>query len=105
MGEVYRAHDARLGRQAAVKVLPASLSRDPDFLARFEKEARAASALSHPNVVTVFDVGREGEISFFAMELVRGDSLRVLTAEGPLPLKRCLSVAASIADGLSAAHE
>jgi eukaryotic-like serine/threonine-protein kinase len=104
MGEVYRARDTRLGREVAVKVLPAGLSQDPDRLARFEQEARAASALNHPNIVSVYDVGRSESGSFLAMELVEGKTVRELVAAGSLPIKRALSIAAQTADGLAKAH-
>jgi Tol biopolymer transport system component len=104
MGEIYRARDARLGREAAIKVLPAAYSSDAESLKRFEKEARAASALNHPNIVTVYEVGREGAVSFIAMELVDGRNLRELLASGPLPLRKTLEIAGQIADGLAAAH-
>jgi serine/threonine protein kinase len=82
MGEVYRARDTRLGREVAVKVL--QLASDAERLARFEREARSASALSHPNIVAIFDVGSSEGVSYIAMELVRGGSLRALLGE-PLP--------------------
>ncbi len=83
MGEVYRARDTRLGREVALKVLPEALSSDRERLARFEQEARAASALNHPNIVTIHEIGREGETTFVAMELVDGKTLRELSAPGP----------------------
>src|SRR5262245_42646661 len=104
MGEVWRARDPRLGRDIAVKVLPPEASDDPDRLRRFEKEARSASSLTHPNIVTVHDVGRTGNVSWIAMELVGGSSLRDLLASGPLDPRRLLSIAAQIADGLAHAH-
>ncbi len=104
MGEVYRAKDGRLGREVALKVLPEALAEDRDRLSRFEREARAASALNHPNIVTIHDVGREGETAYLAMELVEGRTLRELCVSGPLPLRRILSIAAQIADGLAKAH-
>jgi Tol biopolymer transport system component len=104
MGEVYRARDTRLGREVAVKVLPESLAQDRERLSRFEREARAASALNHPNIVTIHDVGREGETAYLAMELVDGKTLRELSVPGPMPLRRILSVGAQIADGLAKAH-
>src|SRR5215468_7904601 len=80
MGEVYRARDSRLGRDVAIKVLPAAFAADTERLRRFEQEARAASSLSDPHIVTVFDVGQSGDIHFFAAELVEGSSLRELLA-------------------------
>lgn len=76
MGEVYRAHDSRLGRDIAIKVLPSSLTNDPSSLARFEREAKAIGALNHPTVVNVFDVGSENGVSFVVMELIEGETLR-----------------------------
>jgi serine/threonine protein kinase/Tol biopolymer transport system component len=105
MGEVYRAHDARLGREVAIKVLPAEVADRPELLRRFEREARSASALNHPNVVTIFDAGREGEVSYLAMEIVDGTNLRDLLDGKPMALRRLLAVAMQIADGLAAAHE
>jgi len=104
MGEVYRARDTRLGREAAIKVLPSSLSENQESLRRFEQEARAASALNHPNIVTVYEVGRADATSYIAMELVEGKTVRELAAAGPLSLKRALSIAAQAADGLAKAH-
>ena len=104
MGEVYRARDTRLGRDVAVKVLPAAVSSDPERLKRFEKEARSASSLNHPNIVTVYDIGESGGTSFMAMELVEGVTLRELLADGALPTKRLLAIAAQTADGLAKAH-
>jgi serine/threonine-protein kinase len=104
MGEVYKARDIRLGRDVAVKVLPADLSRDPERLRRFENEARLVSALNHPSVVTVFDVGESGATLYIAMELVEGRTLRDLMGGGALPTKRLLAIAAQVADGLAKAH-
>ncbi len=104
MGEVYRARDPRLGREVAIKVLPMAFSSDADRLRRFEQEARSASALNHPNIVTIFDIGREGSTPYIAMELVEGKSLREILAAGPLPTKKILQVAAQVADGLAKAH-
>ena len=104
MGEVYRARDPRLGRDVAVKVLPEALAQDPARLSRFQQEARAASALNHPNIVTIHEIGRHGETAFIAMELVEGKTLRELTISGPMPVKRVLNVAAQVADGLAKAH-
>ncbi len=104
MGEVYRAHDSRLKRDVAIKVLPRAFARDAERLARFEREARAASALNHPNIVCVYDIGRADETAWIATELVEGQSLRQLLAKGPLPLRRAIEIARQIADGLAAAH-
>jgi serine/threonine protein kinase len=104
MGEVYRARDAKLSREVAIKVLPAALSGDSHRLERFEKEARAASALKHPNIVTIYEIGRANETSYIAMELVPGKTLRELLIAGAMPLKRLLAVAAQAADGLAKAH-
>src|SRR5262245_7202949 len=105
MGEVYRARDARLSRSVALKVLPESLSAEKTRLQRFEKEARAASALNHPNIVTIYEVGSSDGISYIAMELVEGRTLRELLRTGALPLRRLLTLAAQLADGLAKAHE
>src|SRR5499426_1539442 len=105
MGEVYRARDTRLGREVAIKVLPSEVSADRDRLARFEREARSASALNHPSIVTIYEIGSADSISYISMELVQGTTLRDLLALGPLPLKRLLGLAVQIADGLARAHE
>ncbi|HKF41856.1 MAG TPA: protein kinase [Thermoanaerobaculia bacterium] len=104
MGEVYRARDPRLDRGIALKVLPQEVASDPSRLHRFEKEARSASALNHPNIVTVYDIGSEGPVSYIAMELVEGKTLRELLFGGALSLRRLLPLAAQIADGLARAH-
>ncbi|HTY41660.1 MAG TPA: protein kinase [Thermoanaerobaculia bacterium] len=105
MGEVYGARDSRLGREVAIKVLPAALSSDAERLKRFEKEARSASALNHPNIVTVYDVGSQEGVSYLAMELVSGETLRTLLAGGAMPIKKLLAIAPQIAEGLAKAHE
>ena len=104
MGEVYLARDTRLGREVAVKVLPEGLAGDADRLKRFEKEARSTSALNHPNIVTIHEIGSEGGVSYIAMERVEGSTLRELLAAGPLPTKKILSIAAQVAEGLAKAH-
>ncbi len=104
MGEVYRANDPRLRRDVAIKVLPSDLSADPDRLSRFEKEARAASALNHPNIVTIHEIEEAGSIRFLVMELVSGSTLRQLLTAGPPPIRRLLQIAAQVADGLACAH-
>jgi serine/threonine protein kinase/Tol biopolymer transport system component len=105
MGEVYRARDTRLGREVAIKVLPTELAGDADRLKRFEREARAASSLNHPNIVTVHEVGETGGAPYLVMELVEGKTLRELLAAGGLPARRVLEVAAQVAGGLAKAHE
>ena len=104
MGEVYRARDTRLDREVAIKVLPAEVSADADRLRRFEKEARAASSLNHPNIVTIHEVERIDSTSFIVMELVDGKTLREVVSEGPVPVRRLLRIAAQIAEGLARAH-
>jgi serine/threonine protein kinase len=105
MGEVYRARDTRLGRDVAVKVLPPAFARDADRLVRFEREARAASALSDPHIVAVYDVGRDAETHFFVSELVEGTDLRSRLESGGLQTRKVLELAEQIASGLAAAHE
>jgi len=105
MGEVYRAVDTRLGRSVAIKVLPESLSSETDRIRRFEKEARAASSLNHPNIVTIYDIGKADARAYIAMEMVEGKTLRELLHTGPVPLRKLLSLAAQVADGLANAHE
>ena len=101
---MYRAKDPRLGREVAIKVLPASLSQDPDRLRRFEQEARSASALNHPNIITIHEIGSAESTSYIAMEFVDGTSLRDLLAAGALPTKKMLDVAVQIGEGLAKAH-
>jgi Tol biopolymer transport system component len=104
MGEVYRARDTRLDREVAIKVLPSELSSDGDRLKRFEKEARAASSLNHPNIVTIYEVEQVDSTSFIVMELVEGKTLREVIADGPLPIRRLLGIGVQIAEGLARAH-
>jgi Tol biopolymer transport system component len=104
MGEVFRARDSRLGRDVAIKILPADLAGSSERLKRFEKEARSASALNHPNIVTVYDVGTTDGLSWIAMELVAGETLGAILANGPLPQKKLLAYAAQVAGGLAKAH-
>jgi eukaryotic-like serine/threonine-protein kinase len=104
MGEVYRGRDTRLGREVALKILPAELAGEKERLSRFDQEARAASALNHPNIVTIYEIGFSGERPFLAMELVEGKTLRELVVAGPLALRRVFSVGAQVAEGLAKAH-
>ena len=105
MGEVYRATDTKLGRDVAIKMLPAAVAQDPERLARFEREARSLASLNHPNIVTIFSVEEAGGSRFLAMELVEGETLDTLLAPGGLPLSRFFEIAVPLADALSAAHE
>ena len=105
MGEVYRAHDLRLGREVAIKVLPALLSRDSERLRRFEQEARAAAALNHPNILAVFQMGTYEDMPYIVSELLEGMTLRSHLQRGPLLERAALDYAQQIARGLAAAHE
>src|SRR5512143_3903071 len=105
MGEVYRARDTRLARDVAVKVIPAALAGDRDRVLRFEQEARAAGALSHPNVIVIHDIGEHEGSPFVVMELLEGETLRERLAHGPLPPRKAADVACQAAQGLAAAHE
>src|SRR5437588_3745772 len=104
MGEVYRAHDSRLERQVAVKVLPEQLSQSPQALSRFVRETKAVAALSHPNVLAIFDTGTENGVSYAVTELLEGESLRASLLRGPLPWRKTVEIGAALAEGLAAAH-
>jgi serine/threonine protein kinase len=105
MGEVYRARDVRLEREVAIKVLPPHLTEDAAALARFEREAKAIAALSHPNILGIFDVGSEGGIAYAVTELLEGETLRAQLADGARPVRKAVDYAAQGAQGLAAAHE
>lgn len=105
MGEVYRARDERLGRSIALKVLSTDLAASGEHLRRFEQEARAASALNHPNIITIYDIGRVDTMAYIAMELIEGRDVRTLMAGDRLAAKQSLRIAVKVADGLAAAHE
>ena len=105
MGEVYRARDTRLGREVAVKVISSAVAGNVEHLRRFEQEARSASALSDPHIVTVFDVGEQDGVHYFASELVEGGDLRARLEDGPLPVRKAIEIAEQIASGLASAHE
>ena len=105
MGEVYRARDTHLRRTVAIKILPTAFSADQDRLHRFKEEARSASALNHPNIITIHDLGQEGSTHYIAMELVEGKTLRELLVSGPLPMRKAIEIAAQVAEGLTKAHE
>jgi serine/threonine-protein kinase len=104
MGEVYKAKDVRLGRPVAIKVLRADATATPERLARFEQEARTASALNHPNVITIYDIGKVDDTSYIVMEYVEGKTLRDLLEDGPLPMPRLLDYASQMAEALAKAH-
>ncbi|HQR68597.1 MAG TPA: serine/threonine-protein kinase, partial [Thermoanaerobaculia bacterium] len=104
MGEVYRARDTRLGREVAVKVLPARFAADAEMRERFEREARTISQLSHPNICSIFDVGSHEGTAYLVMELLEGESLADRIARGPLPLSQALRVGRDICAALAAAH-
>ncbi|MCB1163256.1 MAG: protein kinase [Candidatus Krumholzibacteriia bacterium] len=105
MGEVYRAEDTRLRRQVAIKLLPEGLAADAAALARFEQEARAVAALSHPNILAIFELGRDADLTFVVTELLEGETLRALLArEGALPPARASAIARDVAAGLAASH-
>jgi serine/threonine protein kinase len=104
MGEVYQAHDGRLERTVAIKIPPASMATDPERRRRFEQEARSVAALSHPNIVAIYDVGIQDDTAFLVQELIDGESLRALIDRGALTMRKALGLAGQIADALSAAH-
>ncbi|MGA8233117.1 MAG: protein kinase, partial [Candidatus Acidiferrales bacterium] len=105
MGEVYRAHDTRLKRSVAIKILPAEFSADRDRLHRFEREARSASGLNHPNIITIYELGQDGSTRYIAMELVEGKTLGELLVAGLLPIRKVIEIATQVAEGLAKAHE
>jgi eukaryotic-like serine/threonine-protein kinase len=105
MGEVYRARDTKLDRDVAIKLLPESIASDPDSLARFEREAKAVAALSHPNILSIFDFGMHDGISYAVMELLEGATLRGKLDAGPISQRQAVDYALQAARGLSAAHE
>src|SRR5947208_13863096 len=104
MGEVYRAKDTRLDRSVALKVLPAQLSSDPDLRARFTREARAISALNHPHICALYDVGSEDGLDYLVMELLEGESLADRLSKGALPTEQVLRFGIDIAEALDKAH-
>ena len=105
MGVVYKAEDTRLHRFVALKILPEQVGEDSVDLVRFRREAEAASALNHPNIVTIYEIGQDGSTHYIAMELVEGKTLRELLVAGLLPIRKAIEIAAQVAEGLAKAHE
>jgi len=105
MGEVYRARDARLGREVAIKILPEGFAQHPDRLRRFEQEARVVATLNHPNILAIHDIGTVEDTPYLVTELLEGETLREKMKPGGLPVRRALEYALGIAHGLAAAHE
>lgn len=105
MGVVYKAEDIDLGRFVALKFLPDDVAHDPQALSRFQREAKAASALNHPNIVTIYELGHLNGTHYIAMELICGETLRSLLSSGPLPYRKAIGIATEIADALAKAHE
>src|SRR5215469_6333159 len=105
MGEVYRAHDSRLDREVAIKVLPESLTSDRDRLRRFEQEARATAALNHPNILAIYQMATQDGASYLVEELLNGETLREALQRGPFPSRKAIDYGVQIAKGLAAAHD
>jgi serine/threonine protein kinase len=105
MGEVYRARDTRLGREVAIKVLPEAFAADPALRARFDREAKTISSLNHPNICTLYDVGREGDTDYLVLELVEGETLAARISRGALPLADLLRYGLQVTDALEKAHK
>src|SRR5512136_659345 len=104
MGEVYKARDTRLDRMVAIKVLPSHLSENPELKLRLEREAKAISALTHPHICTLHDIGHQDGVDYLVMELIEGETLTDRLAKGPLPLEQALRYGMEIADALDKAH-
>src|ERR1700758_2512376 len=105
MGEVYRAKDSKLKRDVAIKILPDEFSRDPDRVARFQREAEVLASLNHPNIAAIYDLQEVEGSRFLVLELVEGETLADRIARGPVPLDEALPIAKSICEALEAAHE
>src|SRR5438034_4109103 len=104
MGEVYLAHDTKLDRKVALKVLPADVASNRDRMERFVREAKSAAALNHPNIAHIYEIAEADGVHFIAMELVEGETLDANISGKPLQLKEALAIATQIAEGLSEAH-
>src|SRR5205823_1023748 len=104
MGEVYRARDTRLDRSVAIKVLPSHVSADPDLKQRFEREARTISALQHPHICTLHDIGHQDGVDFLVMEYLEGETLADRLKRGPLALDQTVKIAVEVCDALEKAH-
>jgi serine/threonine protein kinase len=105
MGQVYRARDARLGRDVAIKVLPPAFAADPDAVARFEREMKTLAGIPHPHIVAIYDAGHEGSMAYAVTELVDGDTLAEIVARGPLPIRKAIEYGIQIGRALAAAHD
>src|ERR1700686_2347677 len=106
MGEVYQAHDTKLGREVAIKVLPEAFAHDADRLSRFQREAKMLAALNHPNIATIHGLEQSGGTTYLVMELVSGETLQErVKRDGPVPVEETLKIAVQIAEALEAAHE
>src|SRR5213595_1513819 len=104
MGEVYRAHDAKLNRDVAIKILPEAFAADANRIARFQREAKTLAALNHPNIAQIFGLEQAGDVHALAMELVAGEDLSDRIARRPIPIDEALAIAKQIAEALEAAH-
>src|SRR5262245_53170315 len=105
MGEVYRARDANLKRDVAIKILPDEFARDPARVSRFQREAEVLASLNHPNIAAIYDLQKSDEMRFLVLELVEGETLAERIQRGPIPVEEALELAARIAEALEAAHE
>src|SRR5262245_23754982 len=105
MGEVFRAHDPKLNRQVAIKVLPEAYATDPERIARFHREAQAVAALNHPNIAAIYDLAESDDTKFLVLELIEGDTLADRLRRAPVPIEDALAIAKQIVDALEAAHE
>src|SRR2546429_5619696 len=105
MGEVYRARDTKLKREVAIKILPEEFSRDPDRIARFQREAEVLASLNHPNIAAIYDLSETTGSRFLVLEFVEGETLAERIARGPIPVDEALNIARNICEALEAAHE